>query len=69
MHMYVSSNITNSGNNGLATCSFEYFLVQTSYLTLHAHVSLAQKQILAQSTLWHFTPRERFLILMLLFLH
>jgi hypothetical protein len=69
MHMYVSSSTIESGNNGLATCSFQYLLVRTPYLTLHAHVSLAQKKILAQSTLWHFTPRERFLILILLFLH
>jgi hypothetical protein len=68
MHMYVLSSPIESGNNGLVMCAFQYLLFQTPYLTLHAHVWLAKKN-LAQSTLWHFTPRGRFLILMLLFLH
>jgi hypothetical protein len=50
-------------------CPFQYLLSWTPYLTLYAHVSLAQKQIPTQNTLWHFTPKGRLFILMLLLLH
>jgi len=44
-------------------------LFWTPYLTLYAHVSLAQIRFPTQRTFRHFTPTGRLFILMLLFLH
>jgi hypothetical protein len=57
MHVYVSFNIIKWSNNGLVVCPFQYLILWTPYLMLYAHVSLAQKKIPTQNTLWHFTPK------------
>lgn len=69
MHVYVSSSITELGNNVLVVCPFQHLIFWTPYLTSYAHVSLAHKKIPTQNTIWHFTPKGRLFILMLLFLH
>ncbi len=43
--MCIWSSTIKSSNNGLVVCPFHYLLFWTPYLTLYAHVSLAQKKI------------------------
>ncbi len=69
LHIYVLHGIEKSSKNGLVVCSFQYHVFWTLFLTLYAQVSLAQRRFQAQNTLWHFTPKGRLFILMLLLLH